>query len=282
MTTLRKSPRLLYYSCIIVTAGVSLLFGTTGCGDDSNNATPPSPPTTSPSVASTPLAAPALSKDTFGVPANFQPQYHEESSEDCTVGGAPCRRVNFTVPKGLSRKTVEFNLRAAVEEAYNNFKAVRGIAFARTEGTDKDGPYSAGRVQWGTDDGSDSPDAEAATVASSIRIDYEESYFKPETPAPRTVKRIPEARRKAIFYAIGLSEDRATREADAAYPTDLNTTPADQSSQDVEPNAKMNSDLTEKYHGLVRKEYHISDDQFSDIMTEGIEKHWPTPDANKD
>jgi len=131
-------------------------------------------------------------------------------------------------------------------------------------------------------DGSDNPDADVATVANSIRIDYVESYFKPEAPAPRTVKRIPASRRQAIYYAICLAEDRATHEADAAYPTDLNTTPQDQSSRDVEPSGKMSNDLTEKYHDLVKKQYHLSDDQFSDIMTEGLEKHWPTPETQKD
>lgn len=236
---------------------------------------PSSAPTNSQSVASTPSAPPAISTDAFGVPANFHSQYHEDSSEDCTVGAATCRRVSFTVPKGLSKKAVEYNLRFAVEEAYKKFNAVRGIAFARAEGTDKDGPYSVGRVMWGSD-------VDAATTARSISIDYEESYFKPETPASRTVRRIPEDRRKAIFYAIGLLEDRANHEAEATYPTDLNTNSSDQARQDVEPNAEMNNTLTEKYHGLVRKKYHISEDQFGSIMSEGVQKHWPAPDPQKD
>ena len=249
---------------------------------ETSKPTPSSEATTTLSVASTPSNPPPLPTDDFGVPANFQPEYNEQSSEDCTVGAAPCRRVSFTVPKGLSKKKVECNLRAVVEEAYKKFNAVRGIAFAYAEGTDKNGPYSVGRVMWGSDDGTGGPNVEAATVASSIQIDYEESYFQPEAPAPRIVKRIPEDRRKTIFYAIGLSEDRANHEAEAAYPTNLNTTSEEQSSQDVEPNAKMNNDLSEEYHGLVRKKYHISEDQFSSIMAEGSEKHWPTPDPEKD
>lgn len=232
---------------------------------------------------STPAStAPTSSIDTALVhkPPLNAPVYKLASSEDCTVDAdEPCRRISIVVPKGQSKAQIATDLTHAAQEAAASYGTVRGIAFASAEGTDMNGPYSAGRAEWGPHELTDRPH-----TADAPSIDYVEDYFKPETPPPASVKRISEVQRKRIYYEIGLSEDKATHDADAQYPTDANDNAEqiDQSQRNVMPNAKMSNDLTEKYHARVQKRYHLSDAQFSAILGEGEDKHWPTPDPTKD
>jgi len=89
---------------------------------------------------------------------------------------------------------------------------------------------------------------------------------------------------KEIYFAVSLAEDKALHEADAAYPTNQNDNAEqeDQSQRNVMPNAKMNSELTEKYHSMVQRHYRLTEKQFDDINVEGMLKHWPTSDETKD
>lgn len=243
-----------------------VLVSTFGCGNDTG------------------VTSQAASADDFGVPAGFSPQTTKISDTDCTVGAEPCRRIALTVPKGLSKELIDRNLRQAVKQAYVDYGAVRGIAFAYAEGTDTNGQYSAGRAQWGSDDGSGDPNADAVTVGKSIRVDYMDDYFKPEVAAPSVVAKIPENRRKKIAYEIALAEDRAQHEADKQYPIDggNNAAELDQERQNVKPNISLNNRLEERYHARIQRRYHLTCEQFVAIIGEAGEKHWPTPDSSKD
>ena len=112
----------------------------------------------------------------------------------------------------------------------------------------------------------------------------------PAEASLRIVSTLPEAQRKQIYYEIGRIEDKATHQADLIYPiTSGDSTPAANSGstgtgtlpQAIELNRKMNQDLTERYDAQLRQRYHLTDAMFSGILLEGIEKHWPAPDAAK-
>lgn len=252
-----------------------------GCGDDTPSSPPPAPTASSIPAAAAPVPATAASSAAPPTPdASVKPVYTLDSSDDCTVDrDEPCRRISIVVPKGQSRAQIASDLAHAAQEAQASYGSVRGIVFARAEGTDKNGAYSAGRAVWGTNEGTD-----RLYTADSPSVDYVDDYFKPEAPAPASLHRLPESRRKRIYFEVGKAGDRAQHEADAAYPTGGgdNAEQVDQEQRNITPNMKMNSDLTEKYSQAVRKRYRLTGKQFDDIQAEGLEKHWPTPDEAKD
>ena len=80
-----------------------------------------------------------------------------------------------------------------------------------------------------------------------------------------------EFRRKIIFNAILEAQDRADKEAEEGYPTHSGP---NASADNVQPNAELSEELTEKYTAEVRAEYEISKDKQIDIGNEGITKGW--------
>ena len=210
------------------------------------------------------------------------PNYTLKSSEDCTVDAdKPCRRIRIVVPKGQSKTLIAADLTDAAKQAASQYNSVRGIAFAYAAGTDTGGEYSAGRALWGPDENTDGEHS-----ADAPQIDYVDDYFQPEKPARSSVTSIPEKERRRIVYEIGQAEDQADHEAEAAYPIDgskaNNAAEMDRMKNNVMPHADMSNRLEEKYHTRVQRRHHLTDQQFSDIMVEGAEKHWPTPDPSKD
>ena len=208
--------------------------------------------------------------------ATVKPVYTLKSSEDCTVDrDQPCRRINIVVPKGESKAQIASDLSHAAQAAKESYGSVRGIAFASAEGTDQNSGYSAGRARWGSDEGTDRD-----YTPENPSIDYEDSYFRPEAPAQGIVAAIPESWRKQLYYDAGLAEDRATREAEAAYPTagGDNAEQEDQAQRNYEPNMKMSQELTTKYQAEFQRRHHLTDDQYTAISVEGMTKHWLSPD----
>ena len=75
-----------------------------------------------------------------------------------------------------------------------------------------------------------------------------------------------EDQRKAIFLELVTAEDRAAKEADDLYSSDL------------EKYATANRELEDKYKAEVRTKYGISEDTAGQIATEGMTDNWPTPE----
>jgi hypothetical protein len=204
--------------------------------------------------------------DDFGIPKGFTPKYRVDSDEDCHVSNAACRNVTVWVPKGLSKVDLDLQLRHITESAFNKYHAVRGIGFALAEGTDENGAFSAGRIQWGNQEnvGSDDSNANSKTTASTIKIDYDDTYFKPATPSAPNVSKIPEDIRKKINFEESNNEENADYESIIEFPENLDLYGA------------RKNNLILKFNKALCNKFHITDDQLSTISIEGSEKHWPT------
>ena len=77
--------------------------------------------------------------------------------------------------------------------------------------------------------------------------------------------------REQVFRELVATEDRAIAEADEAYPTD-STQPGWQAN--VSDNNQMRENLKDKYRAQLDKEYHISEKQVWDIISEGFKENW--------
>lgn len=262
------------WACAIALIVTPLLAG---CGNDSASGTAPAD--TASASSTIPPKPPPVAANPAPVAA-AKPVYTLESSDDCTVDqDQPCRRISIVVPKGQSKAQIAADLTHAAQEAAASYGTVRGIVFARAEGTDKNGVYTAGRALFGSNEDTDrlyTPDAPA--------IDYVEAYFKPEASAPASTSRISETKRKRIYFESALAGDKAQHEADVAYPTDKmdNAEQQDQSQRNFAPNMTLERKLSDENDVTVKKHHHLTEDQYDAIQQEGAEKSWPTPDETKD
>lgn len=75
---------------------------------------------------------------------------------------------------------------------------------------------------------------------------------------------ISEEQRRYIYGLIGQAEMRAIEEADKAFP-DFG-----------EDHLDMVETLTKKYYEEIMQKYNLTEDQFSEIIPEGLEKNWPS------
>lgn len=77
-------------------------------------------------------------------------------------------------------------------------------------------------------------------------------------------------KRKLIFREMVLAEDRAVAEAERRVPNL-------QSLKDLERQAEISGQLTEKYHRDLCRKFGISEKQRRDVVVEGVMKGWPMP-----
>jgi len=99
----------------------------------------------------------------------------------------------------------------------------------------------------------------------------------------KRVSTIPETTRRQIAWEIATAEDRAQREAEERYPTSLQgNVDESQADANVKPNGDLANILTDRYHNRIKRRYHLTDKQFTDIIGEAVQKNWPTPDPTKD
>lgn len=110
----------------------------------------------------------------------------------------------------------------------------------------------------------------ALCASNSIAAAKKHRHAASSTPRKHhAAAKMSEAQRRSIYYEDGPAEAEADKEAEAKYPaTDTPSTLL---------NAKMTVRLEEKCHQKLERKYHLSDAQFSKIMSEGMEKRWPTP-----
>lgn len=142
------------------------------------------------------------------------------------------------------------------------------------------GAYDIARAVWAPKGDLENITAEIAR--SNNRGSYEisldikenlEEYLKQRSKS-ETKFGLREEVRKEIFHEIVAAEDRAAREAEDRYPTDINTVDAETARRNVEKNASLTRDLTEKYTERVLKKYDISAEVETKITTEAFEEGW--------
>lgn len=111
-------------------------------------------------------------------------------------------------------------------------------------------------------------------------------FFAFPEQALSEVTRLSESTRKEIFIALVHADDRATREAEAKYPTNQANIPMKQlRTYDWEKayakNSKENKRLQKKYKNKLMKKYKISEAELKEIDYEAFKKKWPLPPMEK-
>lgn len=86
--------------------------------------------------------------------------------------------------------------------------------------------------------------------------------------------------KQEIFLKVVKAEDRAMKEAEEKYPTNIYNVDVEQAKKNVEPNAELNQELTEKYRQEVLNEYNVSKDEWLRIGVESVKDNWPFPELN--
>lgn len=77
------------------------------------------------------------------------------------------------------------------------------------------------------------------------------------------------------------AEDRATKEAEARYPTDPIANPGlrpDVIRENVVPMVELSKELSAKYRDRVRQKHGLTESEMQKIAVEGTTKDWPLPE----
>src|SRR5688572_25943221 len=138
-----------------------------------------------------------------------------------------------------------------------------------------------GRAEWWPKGHSFDP-ANAANIRN--KASYVESIQVLSLPAPKrqASNRLPEFTRREIFNALVRAQDRATREAEARYPTDANKIPLEKIrtydwKAALAANHEYEETLNTRYEKELLQKYKISQAELDAVRVEGVEQHWPLP-----
>ncbi|HZT41225.1 MAG TPA: hypothetical protein VFA07_03505 [Chthonomonadaceae bacterium] len=261
----------------------------------------PSGTTTSDTPATSSSAAPAsqdASDTVFAVPADTNPVYKIVKEDFSKEGDARYLRAKIVVPAGLSRQLLEANIRHAAKTLYEKYQPTGMFVFANKEGTDIEGPYTAGRCDFHPTT-KDKHDPTITLSDCQADIDLVDDYFKSGVDPPKSLgnakldrllgidpaawekihRKLSESQRRAIYYEIGEADDRASTEAQAQY-SDL--TDADQKTMldQIGKKNQREEDLTGKYERRVAKKYRLRSAELSAIKDEGLRGSWPLPPSD--
>lgn len=86
--------------------------------------------------------------------------------------------------------------------------------------------------------------------------------------------------KQEIFFKVAQAEDKAMKEAERKYPTNIYNVDVEQAKKNVEPNAELSQELEEKYKQEILNEYNVSKDEWSKIGIEGVKDNWPVSEFN--
>jgi len=190
--------------------------------------------------------------------------------------------------KLLTKEVVSDTLAALLDslcaEAAKEGKVYAITAFLYQSGEHANGANVAlGRAEWWpknhTFDSSNL--AEVENVSSHV-VEIE-VFSVPQRIGPdASVSSLPEARRREIFLALVQSQDRATRDAEARYPTDISRMPLRQiRSYDmkgaVRKNFAENDRLRQRYERELLTAFKLKEPQLRAIEREASANQWPIP-----
>lgn len=101
-------------------------------------------------------------------------------------------------------------------------------------------------------------------------IDLKEKAIEYLGAKPEVKYGLTEEQRRQVLKETVEVEDRATREADAAYPI-----VAGAGMETLDRNMALNSKLVERYEADLCRKYNITEQQRQEIIMEGFTKNWP-------
>lgn len=139
-----------------------------------------------------------------------------------------------------------------------------------------------GYAEWWPKGHSFSPD-NAANIENKATYIEKIVVFSPlPMQAESVVTRLPESKRREIFMALVRSEDRATLEAEAKYPTDGSKIPFNKlRTYDfkgaLEKKWQEFERLRDKYEQELLEQYGITQEELDKIRTEAMIEQWPFP-----
>ncbi len=126
----------------------------------------------------------------LGIPQDFQPNYEIVSYDEDANYRSHRRMIErkvarITVPEGLSKGELEFNLKHAAMKVYETYKPDALMIFAYKEGDKTQSTYTAGRCVFAPYGKWENANKKVPLKDYKAAIDIKDSYFKP------TVKILP-------------------------------------------------------------------------------------------
>ncbi|MEM6793108.1 MAG: hypothetical protein AAF725_03960 [Acidobacteriota bacterium] len=99
---------------------------------------------------------------------------------------------------------------------------------------------------------------------------------------PTGVQRLSEGQRRSIYGELVRAEDRATREAESKFPTDISRIPArKRKSYDLSAALWKNMEAEEKlraeYIEELLKKYQLTEEELDEVKPEARQERWPLP-----
>jgi len=115
---------------------------------------------------------------------------------------------------------------------------------------------------------------------SNVDIRVRKELITQLNEKPEIKDSLTEIKRKEIFRAIVLAEDRADADAQRMYPLPDPGKPGcsqAKASEELKKQSQEYNNLMKKYESELAKQYKISQEQLNDISIEGLTKNWPMP-----
>lgn len=185
----------------------------------------------------------------------------------------------------LTKELVSATLARLLQETRAEANRIDGVTvFLYQSAEHANGANAAlGRAEWWPKGHSFDPRNEQSIINKSTYVETVDVFDLPAEPVPATEpSRLAESVRHEIFAALVRSQDRATREAEAKYPTDTTNIPLERiRSYDfktaITKNANEDERLRIKYEKELLKQFKISEAELEVIQKEAFARKWPLP-----
>lgn len=143
------------------------------------------------------------------------------------------------------------------------------------------GTSAIGRAEWWPKGHSFNLDNEANIKNKSTYVEEFKVLSLPK-PTETDVQRLSENQRRVIFTELVRAERRASREAEAQYPTDPSNIPSrNLKTYDfktaMQKKMELEEELRAKYMGELLKRYEITRQELDTIKIEALNEQWPLP-----
>jgi hypothetical protein len=206
----------------------------------------------------------------------------------------PSQYVLFDVKAALVEESLglsEAKVRATLQAVLS---AVRDLALSRGEQLDGvsadlyqsrdhtvgDSP-ALGQAEWWPKGHTFSP-ANAANINSKATYVESINIFYLPKPAETVLQRLPKTQRRAIYAELIRGEDKAAKEAEAQYPTNLSHIPRSELRtydfmEAAREHAKAYETLRVQYERQVKRSYGLTEQEFDLIKKEASIEQWPFP-----
>lgn len=187
----------------------------------------------------------------------------------------------------LSEAKVRATLRALLNEVRSEARGrgeqIDGVSGFLYQSRDHitGGSAALGRAEWWPKGHSFNLDNSANIKNKATYVEEIDVFFLPK-PAEKVVQRLSENQRRAIFTELVRAEDRASREAEAQYPTDASKIPINElRTYDfktvMEKNIEAEKELRLNYRRELLQRHGLTEQELMDIKKEAFNERWPLP-----